>query len=270
VSFVLPASLSSLAVQDDVIDLWWVDPREIQGPAALKRFTGWLSEEEEARRGRFVFERHRHDFLIARALVRGVLARYTGEDPAALRFIAGPHGRPELAPGRAAEGLRFNLSHTEGRAVLAVARDEVGVDVEASARKGAPVKIAEHFFAAAEVAALRGLVDEAARRERFFEFWTLKEAYIKARGVGVGLGLDNFWFDLGATPPTDALAGQVSVDGWSSITPTGDQIQFARGFVDEPSAWFFTQMSIGAGFPAALAARRPGKPAPVVRARPAG
>ncbi|MBK8265714.1 MAG: 4'-phosphopantetheinyl transferase superfamily protein [Nannocystis sp.] len=267
----IPELPSSLVVDEDRVDLWWIDPREIRDPEALERLAAWLSADEVARRGRFVFERHRHDFLIARALVRGVLARYTGIEPAGLRFSAGPHGRPALAPGcaGAAAGLRFNLSHTEGRAVLAVACDEIGVDVEASARKGEPAKIAERFFAPAEVAALRGLVDEAAQRERFFAYWTLKEAYIKGVGVGVGLGLDNFWFDLGRADPTDVSAAPAGADGWSTIAATGDQIRFAPGFADDPSAWFFTKMSLGSGFPGAIAARRPGRAAPTVRARAA-
>jgi 4'-phosphopantetheinyl transferase len=266
---VIPELPSSLVVEDDQIDLWWIDPREIQAPALLAALAGWLSAEEEARRGRFLFERHRHDFLIARGLVRGVLSRYTGVEPARLRFTTGPHGRPELAPELGAAGLRFNLSHTEGRAVLVVASDEVGVDVEASARKSDPVKIAAHYFAAAEVAALDELADDAARRERFFTYWTLKEAYIKARGVGVGLGLDNFWFDLGRCEASDVSAGSPGVDGWSTIAATGEQIRFAPGFADEPSAWFFTKMSFGTGFPGAIAARRLGRAAPTVRARAA-
>ena len=234
-----------LDVGDEEVHLWHVDPTAIADAGRLDRYAGWLSAEEVARRGRFIFERHRHAFLVARALVRGTLARYVGAPPAALRFTIGEHGRPELdlAAGR---GLSFNLSHTDGRAVLAVARATVGVDVEAAGRRGELARIAEHFFAPAEVAALAGL-SGAALRERFFAFWTLKEAYIKARGVGVSLGLGRFWFEAGA----EAAAPRIA---------------FEDGFDDDPAAWCFRRLELAPGHPAAVALRRPAGSALRIRA----
>lgn len=227
-------------VGEGEVHLWHVDPSAIVEPERLGRYASWLTADEEVRRRRFVFDRHRHAFLVARALVRGTLARYTGLEPAALRFEIGPHGRPELDPGQGG-GLRFNLSHTDGRAVVAVARGEIGVDVEAEERRGELAKIAEHFFAAPEVASLQGLSGAALRR-RFFAYWTLKEAYIKARGVGIGLGLDRFWFAVDEGDAGDGAA------------PT---IAFVADFDDEPTSWCFRRLSLGSGFPAALALRQP-------------
>ena len=100
-------------------------------------------------------------------------------------------------------GLRFNLSHTDGLVVCLVAVErEIGVDVEHTARAGSVgIEIAERFSSPSEVAELRSL-PFADQRSRFFDYWTLKEAYIKARGLGLHLPLDQFSFHLGLTPVT--------------------------------------------------------------------
>lgn len=153
-----------------------------------------LNAEEQARHDRFLFARNRRQFMVARVLVRQVLAAYTGVPAAALRFVANAHGRPELAEPR--EGLRFNLSHTDGLVALALAREaELGVDVEDAERRARPEEVADHFFAPAEVAGLMALPPQA-RTRRFFDLWTLKEAYIKARGMGLAIPLDAFAYDL--------------------------------------------------------------------------
>ncbi|MCB9701349.1 MAG: 4'-phosphopantetheinyl transferase superfamily protein [Myxococcales bacterium] len=233
---------SAIELGEGEIHVWEVDPEGLTAAERLARYAAWLSPDEEARRQRFIFERHRHAFLIARALVRGTLTRYAPViEPAAWRFSIGAHGRPEIEAAQAAahglEGLRFNLSHTDGRAVLALARGEIGVDVEARRRRGNLRGIADHFFAAPEVAALEGLEGEALAR-RFFDYWTLKEAYIKARGIGISLGLDRFWFEVGA--PGAAI-----------------RIDFAPDLEDDPASWSFRRFDLGEAHPVALALRRP-------------
>jgi 4'-phosphopantetheinyl transferase len=94
----------------------------------------------------------------------------------------------------------------------------VGVDVEATDGPGSTTEIAEHFFAPPEIAELR-LISARQRRERFFQYWTLKESYIKARGAGLTLPLDQFWFSLLPGRPIE--------------------IRFARGFDDDPGRWRF-------------------------------
>ena len=153
-----------------------------------------MNEEETRRHDRFVLARSRRQFTVARALVRQVLAGYTGIAARALRFSANQYGRPELAEG--SELLRFNLSHTDGLVALAVTgAAEIGIDVEDAQRRSRPEEVADHFFAPAEVAGLMAL-PEAARPGRFFDLWTLKEAYIKARGMGLAIPLDGFAYDL--------------------------------------------------------------------------
>jgi 4'-phosphopantetheinyl transferase len=92
--------------------------------------------------------------------------------------------------------LLFNLSNTPGLAVCLVSgAREGGVDVEDTERPGEKIEIADRFFAPSEVTALRALPKEA-QRDRFFDYWTLKEAYIKARGMGLAIPLDQFAFDV--------------------------------------------------------------------------
>ena len=164
----------------------------------------------------------------------------------ALAFVANEYGRPELSPGR--EGLRFNLSHADGLAALAIAREaELGVDVEDTARRSRPEDIAEHFFAAAEVAALMRLPAEQ-RPRRFFDLWTLKEAYIKARGKGLSIPLGSFAYDLSRGPGAIELA----------IDPSLGDVR---------AGWHLTLADPTPRHRFALAVRFPGGRAPVLRTR---
>ena len=126
----------------------------------------------------------RRRVLVTRAALREILAGYAGCAPTVLRFAVEPSGRPRLAAPPA--DLRFNLSHTEGLALVAVTRGrQVGVDVERLKDRARWPEIARRYFTAreaAQIADLRG----------FLTVWTRKEAYVKARGAGIGFGLDRF------------------------------------------------------------------------------
>jgi 4'-phosphopantetheinyl transferase len=216
------------------VHVWIVEPERVQSPRLLESYRALLDAEEQQRHLRFRFERHRHLYLVAHALVRTVLSRYAPVQPEAWRFTTVGNGRPEVAPGL--PRLRFNLSHTESMAVCAVALEEdVGVDVENAERPGQTVELADHFFAPAEVAALHALPPER-QRARFFEYWTLKESYIKARGQGLSLPLDQFAFHLepGRRP----------------------RIAFDPRLVDDPQSWQFVQLMPSPRYPVALAVRR--------------
>ncbi|MEM9384595.1 MAG: 4'-phosphopantetheinyl transferase superfamily protein [Pseudomonadota bacterium] len=169
-------------------------------PKLAAQYASWLSADERERWARFRFERDRDRYLLARGLVRATLSRYVpGRAEAAWRFRNNAHGRPFIAHGQQPPGdaLYFSLSHTQGLVALAIARcEEIGVDVEPLDRDGPHLEMAERFFAPAEATALRALAGPAAHRKRFVELWTLKESYIKARGMGMALPLDGFAFDL--------------------------------------------------------------------------
>src|SRR5262249_15106468 len=120
---------------------------------------------------------------------REILARYLRVPPSAVGFSYGPQGKPRLAGDGS---LRFNLSHSEDRAVLAVARDrELGIDLERIRPTVDCDEIVRYFFSSEETATLMGL-PSAGRAQAFFAFWTYKEAFIKAKGGGFGIQLADF------------------------------------------------------------------------------
>lgn len=151
-----------------------------------------LSPDELARAERFHFEIDRRRFIVARGLLRAILARYVGIPSSQLSFMYGPHGKPRLAEKTGGEWLQFNLSHSDGRALYAVtANREVGIDLERVTSERDHEAIAEYLFTPGEVGALRALPAEKLS-ETFYRIWTCKEAYVKARGGGLWLPLDRF------------------------------------------------------------------------------
>lgn len=202
-----------------------------------------LTTDERTRMDRFVREVDRHTFVVARALVRTTLSNYGPTAPADWRFETNTHGCPFVVAAQAGDPrLLFNLSHTTGLVALAVTRGhDVGVDVERADRL-IREQIAERHFAAQEVADLRALPFEDQGRG-FFEYWTLKEAYIKARGMGLAIPLGDFAFIL--RPPAP---------------PT---IAFVEGFDDRPERWQFWQTWSTPEHRLSLAVARDGADLPV-------
>jgi 4'-phosphopantetheinyl transferase len=185
-----------LALGTDEVHVWHLRAEEIVEPALIRRFEALLAPEEAERHARFGHERTRREFLLARGLARTVLASYTGLAPEELRFSADAFGKPVLRPTVAGPRLHFNLSHSHGAIVCAAAVGrQVGVDVEYGVRCVEFLELAERYFAAAEIAHLRGL-SGAARQAAFFAIWTLKEAFVKAIGQGLSYPLDSFAFEL--------------------------------------------------------------------------
>jgi 4'-phosphopantetheinyl transferase len=160
------------------------------GSEALARLGATLTEAELERSARFKFDRSRAHFVAARGQLRRLLARYLDADACDVVLMEGAHGKPRLAVGPS--WLRFNLSHSDGVAVYAVARNrEVGVDVE-RIRPDFPFdEVARRYYSPRERADLAGL-PEADRLLAAFRCWTRKEAYLKAIGVGMALSLDGF------------------------------------------------------------------------------
>jgi 4'-phosphopantetheinyl transferase len=189
-----------------VVEAWWADLDAVQEEPRTVDAT--LSEDERARMARFRFEDDRRRYGVRHLLLRRLLARYVDQPPEALRFTSNAYGKPALAGAT----LRFNASSSGRLALYVVARDrEVGCDVERRRSGFAGDEVARQFFSPAEIEALTAL-GPGRRLAAFFDCWTRKEAYVKARGLGLSLPLDSF--DVSLTPgETPALlrAG----DGWS-------------------------------------------------------
>ncbi|MBC8123370.1 MAG: 4'-phosphopantetheinyl transferase superfamily protein [Gemmatimonadaceae bacterium] len=150
-----------------------------------------LSPDEQARAERFYSERHQTRFIVCRGALRELLGQYLGCSACELGFEYGLHGKPGLNARQNPADLRFNLSHSEGLAVIALTgcRD-IGVDVE-QVRPINGMAIAGRYFSDAEIRQLRQLPLQW-HQEAFFSCWTAKEAYIKARGDGLSFALKDF------------------------------------------------------------------------------
>jgi len=143
-----------------------------------------LSYDEEVRSNRFVFEQDRTRFIVARGLLRLLLAAQTGREPKEIRLEYGQNGKPYLKPGRS-RSLSFNLSHSRGLAVIAIARSrELGADVEFLRDLLNLEGVAAQCCRAREYAAIIQL-PSAERRRAFFRCWSRKEAFVKATGRGL-------------------------------------------------------------------------------------
>jgi len=182
-----------------------------RSPPDVERLASSLSSDERARAARFVFERDRTSFQVAHGALRDLLGRYLAVEPGRLEFLAGPHGRPELA-APAADGLSFNLSHSGGVVLVAVTRGRrIGVDVERVRPLRDLLALSRRFFQPAEDEALRLAAPEALP-SKFFELWTAKEAIIKATGEGLS-GLEGVELALALGAPPAALKVSGSPDG---------------------------------------------------------
>jgi 4'-phosphopantetheinyl transferase len=212
---------SALALGDAQVDVWLARDPQLRDPALLETFSRTLSPDERERVSRMQFEAGRHQQLVTRALVRSALSRYAPEvKPADWRFARSEHGRPRVAHPERSD-LHFNLAHTEGLVVLAVARmPQIGIDVERCDTR-VNLAVARRYFSPPEVAALEALpADEQPRR--FRRLWTLKEAYLKALGTGIVGGLGSMHFHLDGEYVT-----------FTSADPLASRWQFSEVTVDE-------------------------------------
>jgi 4'-phosphopantetheinyl transferase len=192
----------------------------------LQHFRATLSADELHRVQRFHFQVDRERFIAARGLLRTILARYLNLEPGCLRFSYDSAGKPRVAPAQTAASLSFNLSHSHDLGLFAFALGrQLGVDLERVDRDGLDEDLAERFFAPGEVAALQTLPLDR-QLEAFYHAWTSKEAYLKARGEGLLVPLDEFEVSVDPDAPAALLhvrGDPGETDRWSlrTLYPTG-------------------------------------------------
>ncbi len=240
---------SCLELLPGEIHLWVVFLDEINDVDLLKKYYELMTSEERRCGDRFRFAKHRHQYVVTRALVRTTLSKYCRTPPHQWLFNKNQYGRPEIDSTQNSLGLKFNLSHADGMIVCGVIRDvsvwdvsgrdvsgrdvsgrdvsgqdvhgeecTIGADVENIDRKCGSIAIGERFFSEYEAADLRHFSNKE-RQLRFFEYWTLKEAYIKACGMGLSIPLKQFSFHITRKAPLT--------------------ISFAPELNDDPKSWRF-------------------------------
>ncbi len=192
-----------------------------------------LNPDERERDSRFRFQNDRDHFIVARGALRIILSRYLDTPPERLSFRYNSYGKPALPQRLDRDDLRFNLSHSHGLALCAVACGyEVGVDVEWIRDDFAGEETIARYFSKQEAETIRALPPEL-RTQAFFDCWTRKEAFIKAVGEGLSYPLDQFSVTVIPGRPARLLS--------------------ARGGAQEVGRWSLAPLNCGAGYAAALA-----------------
>jgi 4'-phosphopantetheinyl transferase len=229
----------------DRIEVWWTAL-----DVAESTLAALLSADEQERAARFAFERDRRRFIVAHGTLRAILADYVGCAPRALRFEREASGRPRLAGAHNPDALDFNLAHSHEVAVYAIAyRRRLGIDLEYVRPIDDLTGLARVAFSAAEQASLAAL-PPAERLGRFFDCWTCKEAYVKARGDGLSAPLQAF---------------DIALDGDESPALRAHRLD-----PGEVERWWFERLAVAPGHVAALCAQAPPTTVAVQRWPPPG
>jgi 4'-phosphopantetheinyl transferase len=236
-----------LAADSSRIDLWCTYISEIGDDSLWTRYDALLSADERVKQARFRFARDQRRYRVTRALVRTVLSRYAAVGPQDWAFSAGAHGRPAISAPWPAPPLEFNVSHSAGLVMLGITSGRtLGIDTESVGARDADIDGLDRYFAPEESAALLALSPRE-RRRRFFELWTLKESYIKARGMGLAIALDAFRFEF---------------RGERQLT-----LHMRSGLGDSPESWRLWQLVLRADYLAGVCAARGEDAPPLITVR---
>ena len=212
------------------VSLWWSDLACTS--ASLARVAPWLSAAEEARAERFGTAALRERYVCGRATLRWTLGLRLGIDPKAVPIRRGPRGRPEL--DIAAPALDFNVSHTEGGAVIGIVETgshRIGVDVERTDRSVGVERLARKFLSPDEQCALARAEPEQ-QRALFLRYWTCKEAMSKATGDGLSAPFAQLNVDLASAPRLAAGPHPYTPEAWLLAG-----LDVRRGFLATVALW---------------------------------
>lgn len=182
---------------NQMLDIWLASYNTLKGEKSLHTLRKPLNKKELYQEKKFHRRDDRKRYVVTRWLVRSVLSQYTSIPPSKWNFSANRFGRPEISKfHKEASGLTFNLSHTHGLIALGVTwHRAVGIDIEKTLENRATLEVAKHVFSQSEINELSQTPSENLH-DKFFQYWTLKEAYTKAIGKGVLTSLDGFTFSF--------------------------------------------------------------------------
>jgi 4'-phosphopantetheinyl transferase len=222
-----------MQLERNEIHLWQIDQNSFSLQELESVCLAWLTDNERQKLQRYQFDEHRKQLLSARFLLRNVLSKYQTEiSPGRWQFSSNEYGKPEISAAQQRNNLFFNLSHSGDKVVMALAKQpDVGVDIEYSGKSRRVKKIASRYFSSIETSSLLAL-PKTQWLDRFYDLWTLKEAYIKACGMGLAIPLGDFSY---------------------SIEEERLGIDFAESRDDNADSWQFWQLDAGDDYKLSLA-----------------
>ncbi len=234
-----------IEIRDHEVHVWHTSPEAVLAERPADQLLALLSDDEREHCRRALHERVRRERIVSKAMVRLCHSWYVDLSPQSWRFTTNAHGRPELVRPGGVPPLRFNVAHSHGVVVCAFAlRRDVGVDVEDVSRRKLDVEVLTKYLSPSERAHIATLPRDR-QRLVFLRYWTLKEAYAKARGLGLKLPFHTFSVDLSADPPS--LGSTSEAPDWAldqfhvppthvvavaARRPPGNRLEFVRGRVD--------------------------------------
>ena len=228
--------MTEMRIQKSEIHLWQLEQADFELSSLKSKCLAWLTETELKRFQRCQFDQHRKQLLLGCVLMRVALSSYDRSvAPASWNFIHNDYGKPAISEEQNRTSLYFNLSHSAEKVVLAVSRfKDIGIDIECGRKPRRIAAIAQRYFSDNEAAQLLNLPEDQ-QQSRFYDLWTLKEAYIKACGMGLAIPLQHFSY------------GFVGNDGLT--------IEFDAQRNDVGKGWQFWLLSAGSDFKLAVAAK---------------
>ena len=222
------------------VHVWYLWPERLTDAESLSKHSQILSDDEKTRAQSFQFEDDRNLYILSKAFVRILLSRYAPINPSLWEFTTNEFGKPAISGPSGAREIAFNLTHTTGLISAVFGLDcSVGIDAEHHGRRIDGLAIAEQFLSPDEHSAL-SMLGDSDRRQRFFEYWTLKEAYVKAHGRGMSMDLSTFTFD---------------------IKDDGREVSLRSTNVADPGFWTFRLLKPGPNHTVAVAVRCPAESA---------
>ena len=220
-----------LTLQDREVHVWRLNLNGRESYVRELRHT--LSSDEKDRAEKFRFDRDRTSYIVRHSVLRSILSLYTNTAPKQLKFFEGSHGKPEITLSPDQSTVRFNLSDSRDAALIAVTRGrQIGIDIEYIQKDFEWKEIVDRFFSPREVAMIQAFPAEL-REEAFFRCWTRKEAYIKARGQGLSIPLNQF--DVSVVPGEPP------------------RLSFPNNDAPDSTRWFFQELAPCPNYVAALA-----------------
>ena len=232
-----------LQLLEHEVHVWYCRTDEEPVSSRLAALEGLLSAEELSRYRVIKHAKTRHSYLVSHAMLRSVLSGYVDRPEPEWQFVRGQHGKPHLRPSEDVPDIRFNLTHTDGLCACVFSLEhECGIDVERHGSVRRIEAVAQRMFSDEECAQLAANGYEA---EMFNRFWTLREAYLKALGIGLSGSSKSFRFELSVDSSTAGI--------------------FHREEPEEGARWCFRLFEPVPGFQLSVALESPPKTAVSLR-----